>query len=70
MKIISFIKDRDVIRQILEHLNLWRIPKQPRPPPEKKFPLPQHNPCPPVTEQEDFLDDGWPGYEEPVFSAD
>jgi len=70
MKIISFIKDRDVIRKILEHLNLWRIPKQPRPPPENKFTLPQHNPCPPVTEQEDFFDDGWPGYEESVFSAD
>ncbi|MBL4902253.1 hypothetical protein JYT85_00800 [Desulfocapsa sp. AH-315-G09] len=70
MKIISFIKDRDVIQQILEHLNLWRIPKQPRPPAEKKFTLPQHNPCPPVTEQEDLFDDGWPGYEEPVFSVD
>jgi len=55
---------------MLEHLNLWRIPKQPRPPPEKKFTLPQHNPCPPVTEQEDFFDDGWPVYEEPEFSAD
>ncbi len=70
MKIISFIKDRDVIRKILEHLDLWRIPKQPRPPPENKFTLPRHNPCPPVTEQEDFFDDGWPGFEEPVFSAD
>ncbi|MBL4901821.1 MAG: hypothetical protein JKY62_04155 [Desulfocapsa sp.] len=37
---------------------------------DTKFALPQHNPCPPVTEQEDFFDDGWPGYEEPVFSAD
>ncbi len=37
MKIISFIKDRDVIRQILKHLNLWHIPKQPRPPPEKSL---------------------------------
>lgn len=47
MKIIRFIKDRDVIRKILEHLNLWRIPKQPRSPPVNKFTLPQHNPCPP-----------------------
>jgi hypothetical protein len=69
MKIISFIKDREVIRKILKHLNLWRIPKQPRPPPKNKFTLPQQNPCPPVTEQ-NLFDDGWPGDEEPVFLAD
>jgi hypothetical protein len=69
MKIISFIKDREVIRKILEHLDLWRIPKQPRPPPKNKFALPQQNPCPPVTEQ-NLFDDGWPGDEEPVFLAD
>ena len=69
MKIISFIKGREVIRKILEHLDLLRIPKQFRSPPESKFTLPQHNPCPPVTEL-DLFDDGWPGDKEPVFFAD
>lgn len=69
MKIISFIKELDVIRKILEHLNLWRIPKQSRPPPGNRFEVPQHNPCPPPTKQEEFFDDGWPGYEEPLFSV-
>ncbi|HIP82492.1 MAG TPA: transposase [Desulfocapsa sulfexigens] len=70
MKIISFINEPNVIRKILEHLDLWNTPEQPRPPPGKRFTLPQHNPCPPVTEQEEVFDDGWPGYEEPVFSVD
>ena len=70
MKIISFINEPNVIRKILEHLDLWNTPEQLRPPPGKRFTLPKHNPCPPVTEQEDVFDDGWPGYEEPVFSVD
>ena len=70
MKIISFIKEHEVIRKILMHLDLWRIPKQPRPPPKNKFSLPQHNPYPAIAEQEEFFDDGWPGYDEPVFSVD
>jgi len=57
MKIISFINEPEVIRKILEHLDLWRIPEQPRPPPENRFTVPQHNPCPAITEQDDFFDD-------------
>lgn len=70
MKIISFINEPEVIRKILEHLDLWRRREQPRPPPENKFTAPQHNPCPAITEQDDFFDDGWPGYEEPYITCD
>ena len=56
MKIISFITEFPVIRQILEHLGLWVI--APRDPPTEK-PIPELV-CEPY-------DDGWPGYEEPCF---
>jgi hypothetical protein len=72
MKIISFINEPDVIRKILEHLDLWNIPEQPRPLPEGRFTSPLHNPCPAITEQDDFdfFDDGWHGYEEPYITRD
>jgi len=71
MKNISFINEPDVIRKILEHLDLWSTPEQPRSPPENRFTPPQHNPCPAITDQDDFdFDDGWPGYEEPYITRD
>ncbi len=72
MKIISFINEPDVIRKILEHLDLWNIQDQPRPPPENRFTPPPRNPCPASTGQDDscFFDDGWPGYEEPYITRD
>jgi len=56
MRIISFITEFPVIRQILEHLGLWVI--APRDPPKKES-LP--------TVVYEAFDDGWPGYEEPCF---
>ncbi len=56
MKIVSFITDHPVIRQILEHLGLWGRGGVSRDPP-KQEPLPEL-----VCES---FDDGWPGYEEP-----
>ena len=55
MKIISFINEADVIRKILEHLNLWeeKTPVE-RAPPD----LIHEKSCEPY-------DDGWPQYEEP-----
>jgi hypothetical protein len=70
MKIISFINEPDVIRKILKHLGLWSTPEKPRPPPENMLPPLQHNPCSAITEQDDFFDDGWPGYEEPYITCD
>jgi len=56
MKIISFISksQKEVIRQILEHLGIWEEEIRPpptRPPPEKVI---THEP----------FDDGWPNYDE------
>ncbi len=60
MEIISFINEPIVIRKILEHLDLWRIPEQPRPSTENRFVPSQHYLCPGITEQDDFdfFDDG------------
>ena len=70
MKIISFIKEKQVIRKILVHLNLWDTPERARPPPRAgsiSQALIQH-------EEEhnryELFDDGWPGYEEPSFICD
>ncbi|MEA3385219.1 MAG: hypothetical protein U9Q89_02000 [Thermodesulfobacteriota bacterium] len=57
MRIISLIQDPDVIRQILEHLGLWRRDVGSR----YKKPKPDHGPV--VYEE---FDDSWPGYEEPT----
>ena len=72
MKIISFINEPDVIRKILEHLDLWNTQGQPRLQPERRFKPPQHNPCPAIIEQDDFdfFDDGRSGYEEPYITRD
>ncbi|NLI80714.1 MAG: hypothetical protein GX443_03375 [Deltaproteobacteria bacterium] len=59
MKIISPIHEPDVIGRILRHLGLW---KQPPDPHEGKIKAPADGPV----VMEDF-DDGWPGYEEPVW---
>jgi len=59
MKIISLIHEPDVIARILRHLGLW---KQPQSPHEGKIKAPADGPV----VMADF-DDGWPGYEEPVF---
>ena len=70
MKIISFIKEQQVIRKILEHLNLWDRPERCRPPP-RAGPVPQatlrHEE---ERTQHDPFDDGWPGYEEPCSTCD
>lgn len=56
LKIIRFITELPVIRQILKHIGLWVIaPRDPI----KQEPMPEL-----VCET---FDDGWPGYEEPSF---
>jgi hypothetical protein len=62
MKIISFIakSQADVIRKILEHLELWE--KQIRPPPNRPPPPEKNIPCEP-------FDDGWTDYEEPFITV-
>jgi hypothetical protein len=71
MKIISFINEYLVIRQILKHLGLW-VQKPSRDPPSR-HPSPENS----VLESldrgneliyEPFYDD-WPGYEEPCIMA-
>ena len=59
MKIISLIHEQDVIERILRHLGLWKQHPDPR---EERIKAPADGPV--VTEN---LDDGWPGYAEPVF---
>jgi len=63
MKSISFIKDPDAIRKILRTSESVAHP-------ETSPSTTATQSMPPVTEQEEFFDDGWPGYEEPVFSVD
>ncbi|WP_295103216.1 hypothetical protein [uncultured Candidatus Kuenenia sp.] len=66
MKIISFITDQQVIRQILKHLGLW-APIPSRDPPNTNFSPKNHEP---VYELFDdlsafnILADDWPGYDE------
>ena len=59
MKIISFIYKRTVIKKILTHLNLYEERSNQRAPPA----------APQYIEPTEIVphDDGWPGYEEPVF---
>ena len=59
MKIVSFITENDVIRKILERLELWeeRVPVECPPPME-------------ITERHyELIDDGWSGYEEPYITV-
>ena len=59
MKIISFIYKRAVIKKILTHLNVYKEKKKQRAPPAA---APNDRPIERIP-----YDDGWPGYEEPVF---
>jgi hypothetical protein len=64
MKIISFITEQEVIRRILEHLNLWLK----KPATSNRDP-PEINPVKVVRETvygEPF-DDGWPGADDDLF---
>ncbi len=64
MKIISFITDRQVVRKILKHLQLWHEGPARSPParagPEILTHKWQHDMV-----HTELYDDGWPGYEEP-----
>ena len=68
MKIISFITDQQVIRQILKHLNLWT------PTPSRDTPNTDASPKNHDLVYELFDDlsafnaqaDGWSGYDDPV----
>jgi hypothetical protein len=59
MKIISLIREPDVIERILRHLGLW---KQHTGSHEGKIKVPADG-----SVVMDDCDDGWPGYEEPVY---
>ena len=59
MKIISLIHEPDVIETILGHLGLWKHHSDTH---EGKIKAPADGPA-----VLDDLDDGWHGYEEPVF---
>jgi hypothetical protein len=59
MKIISFIYKRAVIKKILTHLNVYKEKKKQRASPAA---APNDRPIERIP-----YDDGWPGYEEPVF---
>jgi hypothetical protein len=69
MKIISFIAERKVIRKILTHLKLWPENEKRGSPhwPGKvgASPTPQRQ-----EKHYEPIDDGWPGYDEPVFGDD
>jgi hypothetical protein len=62
----SFITEKQVIRKILEHLNLWEEMK--RGPPNKASPLLETEVAVKEYKYEPF-DDGWPGYEEPFIQV-
>ena len=59
MKLISLIHEPDVIARILRHLGLWKRHPDAH---EGKIKGPEDGPV--VIED---CDDGWPGYEEPVY---
>ena len=54
MRVIAFIHDQDVIRKILEHLNLWDVNRKPFPrahaPPINGFPFYDESPAPSADE--------------------
>jgi hypothetical protein len=60
LRIISFIYKKTVIKKILTHLNIFKEKKNQRAPPRT---------TPECTEAPEIVsyDDGWPGYDEPVF---
>jgi hypothetical protein len=59
MRIISFIYKKTVIKKILTHLNIFEEKKNLRAPPKSatEYTEPEITP----------YNDGWPGYDEPVF---
>jgi len=69
MKIISFIVERKVIRKILSHLKL--LPeKDIRGSPFWPGKLKQSSNPSRYERHYEPVDDGWPGYEEPVYNKD
>jgi hypothetical protein len=66
MKIISFITDQEVIRQILKHLGLW-MPTPSRDPPDTKSSPKDHELVYEIFDDLpafNILADDWPGYDE------
>ncbi|MBN2233068.1 MAG: transposase [Deltaproteobacteria bacterium] len=67
MKIVGFITDYPVIRKILKHLDLWERPPPVAPVlPDASLASPSARACTGEGLVYEPLDDGWPGYEEPV----
>jgi len=58
MRVIAFIEDKDVIKKILKHLDLWDVKRKPRPtanaPPIDIFPAYDRSPAPTA---DDYLTD-------------
>ena len=69
MKIISFIVERKVIRKILNHLKLWPG-NEIRGSPHWAGKNGTSQAAPRQKRHYEPFDDGWPGYEEPVYSRD
>ncbi len=66
MKIISFITDQEVLRQILKHLGLW-MPAPSRDPPNKEYSPKNHEPVYEIFDDLHTFNtqtDDWPGYDE------
>ncbi len=61
MRIISFIYKKTVIKKILTHLNIFEEKKNQRAPPRAAPEYPEPSEVVPY-------DDGWPGYDEPVYN--
>jgi hypothetical protein len=69
MKIISFIVERKVVRKILTHLKLWpgnNIHGSPSRPGK----LGVSSTHPGQQKHYEPVDDGWPGYDEPIYGSD
>jgi len=69
MKIISFIVERKVVRKILTHLKLWPV-NNIRGSPSRPGKLKVSSTHPGQEKQYEPVDDGWPGYDEPVYGSD
>lgn len=66
MKIISFITDQQIIRQILKHLGLW-MPTPSRDPPNKEYFPKNHDLAYELFDDMSVFNiqaDDWPGYDE------
>ena len=69
MKMISFIVERKVVRKILTHLKLW-LGNNIRGSPSRSGKLGVSSTHPGQEKQYEPVDDGWPGYDEPVYGSD